>query len=48
LLLGGTTGVGAWHLHGGVEYQVRGDTTRAFNAGDSSHVIRSIGVGITH
>jgi hypothetical protein len=46
--LGGTTGFGAWNLHGGVEYQALGDTTQAFNGGDSSRVIGSVGLGFTY
>jgi hypothetical protein len=46
--LGGTTGFGAWNLHGGVEYQALGDTTEAFNGGDSSRVIGSIGIGFSY
>ena len=43
--LGGTTGFGAWNLHGGVEFQALGDTTKAFNGGDGSRVIGSVGIG---
>ena len=39
--LGGTTRFGAWNLHGGVEYQALGNTTKAFNGGDGSRVIGS-------
>jgi hypothetical protein len=46
--LGGTTGFGAWNLHGGVEYQALGDTTKAFNGGDGSRVIGSIGIGFAY
>ena len=46
--LGGTTGVGAWNVHGGVEYQALGETTKAFNGGDSSRVIGSIGIGFSY
>jgi hypothetical protein len=46
--LGGTTGFGAWNLHGGVEYQALGDTTQAFNGGDSSRVVGSVGIGFTY
>jgi hypothetical protein len=46
--LGGTTGFGAWNVHGGVEYQALGETTEAFNGGDSSRVIGSIGFGFTY
>ncbi|HEY7185973.1 MAG TPA: hypothetical protein VH436_05465 [Vicinamibacterales bacterium] len=46
--LGGTTGFGAWNVHGGVEYQALGETTKAFNGGDSSRVIGSVGIGFTY
>jgi len=46
--LGGTTGFGAWNVHGGVEYQALGETTEAFDGGDSSRVIGSIGFGFTY
>jgi hypothetical protein len=43
--LGPPTKFGAWNVHGGVEYQVLGDMTKAINNGDGSDVIGSIGVG---
>jgi len=46
--LGGTTGFGAWNVHGGVEYQALGETTKAFNGGDSSRVIGSVGIGFSY
>jgi uncharacterized protein (TIGR02001 family) len=46
--LGGTSGFGAWNVHGGVEYQALGETTEAFNGGDSSRIIGSIGFGFTY
>ncbi|HYS24844.1 MAG TPA: TorF family putative porin [Vicinamibacterales bacterium] len=46
--LGGTTSYGAWNFHAGVEYQKLGDTTKAFNNGDSSKVIGSAGLGFTY
>jgi hypothetical protein len=45
--LRGTTSFGALNLHGGVEYQALGDTTKALN-GDGSRVIGSIGIGFTY
>ena len=45
--LGGTTSFGAWNLHGGVELQALGDTTKALNGGDGQRVIGSIGFGFT-
>jgi hypothetical protein len=46
--LGGTTSYGAWNFHAGIEYQKLGDTTKAFNNGDSSKVIGSAGLGFTY
>jgi hypothetical protein len=46
--LGGTTSFGSWNLHGGVEVQALGDTTKEFNGGDSSRVIGSIGIGFSY
>jgi hypothetical protein len=46
--LGGTTMFGAWNLHGGIEFQALGDTTKAINAGDSSKVIGSFGFGLSY
>ena len=46
--LGGTTNFGAWNVHGGVEFQALGDTTKAFNGGDSSRVIGSFGIGFSY
>jgi hypothetical protein len=36
-----------WNLHGGVEYQRLGTTTKAFNAGEPSKAIASIGIGFS-
>jgi hypothetical protein len=46
--LGGTTMFGAWNMHGGVEFQTLGDTTKAINNGDGSKVIGSIGFGVAY
>jgi hypothetical protein len=46
--LGGTTSYGAWNVHGAVEFQSLGDTPEAFNAGDQSKVVASIGVGLSY
>jgi hypothetical protein len=46
--LRGTTGFGAWNLHGGIEFQALGDTTQALNGGDSSRTIGSVGIGFTY
>jgi hypothetical protein len=39
---------GSWNLHGGVNVLGFGDTTKAFNNGDSGQVIASIGIGMTY
>jgi hypothetical protein len=46
--LGGTTRFGAWNVHGGVEYQALGASTKAFNGGDASQVIGSFGIGFSY
>ena len=45
---GRTTNFGAWNIHGGVEFQALGDTTKFFNGGDGSQVIGSIGIGFSY
>jgi hypothetical protein len=39
---------GAWNLHGGVEFQQLGTTTKAFNNGDAQKVIVSGGLGLSY
>jgi hypothetical protein len=39
--------IGSWNVHGGVEYQRLGTTTKAFNGGDPSKTIASIGIGFS-
>jgi hypothetical protein len=46
--LGGTTRFGAWNVHGGLEFQALGKTTKAFNGGDGSRVIGSAGIGFSY
>ena len=46
--LGSTTNFGAWNIHGGVEFQALGDTTKAINGGDAQKVIGSIGLGLSY
>jgi len=36
-----------WNVHGGIEYQRLGTTTKTFNGGDPSKTIASIGVGFS-
>jgi hypothetical protein len=46
--LGGTTNFGSWNVHGGVEFQALGDTTKALNGGDGQRVIGSLGIGFAY
>jgi hypothetical protein len=46
--IGGTTSVGAWNVHGGVEFQALGDTTKSINGGDGSKIIGSFGIGFSY
>jgi hypothetical protein len=46
--LGSTTSFGAWNVHGGVELQALGETTKALNGGDGQRVIGSIGFGFVY
>lgn len=46
--LGGTTMFGAWNVHGGIEFQALGDTTKAINSDDASKVIGSFGLGLSY
>jgi hypothetical protein len=46
--LGSATSFGTWNVHGGVEFQALGDTTKALNGGDGSRVIGSIGIGFSY
>jgi hypothetical protein len=41
------TSFGSWNVHGGVEFLMLGDRNEAF-FGDSSHVIGSIGIGLSY
>ena len=46
--IGGTTSFGAWNVHGGVEFQALGDTTKAINGGEDTKVIGSFGIGLSY
>lgn len=46
--IGSATRFGAWNVHGGVEYQALGTTTKAFNDGESSKAVAAIGVGFSY
>lgn len=39
---------GAWNVHGGVEYQALGETTKVFNGGDGSKIIGTFGIGFSY
>lgn len=42
------TKFGTWNVHGGIEYQRLGQTTRAFNGGDANKFIVLGGIGFTY
>jgi hypothetical protein len=46
--LGGTSSFGSWNIHGGVEYQALGETTKVFNGDKSNQVIGSFGIGFSY
>ena len=46
--LSGIASSNGWNVHGGVEYEVLGDMTKAINEGDGSKVIGSVGVGFSY
>jgi hypothetical protein len=46
--LGGTTSFGTWNVHGGVEFQALGDTTKVINGGEDTKVIGSFGLGLSY
>ena len=43
-----TNKFGAWNFHGGVDFYAFGDTTKAFNNGDSGKVVASFGIGVVY
>lgn len=44
--LGRWSKVGRWHIHGGLEFQSLGETTKVFNGGDRSALVGSFGFGL--
>ena len=46
--ISGTTGFGAWSVHGGLELQALGNTTTAFNGGEGHRSILSGGIGFSY
>lgn len=43
-----TGSFGSWNIHGGVEYQALGDTTKFFNGDEGNQVIGSFGLGFSY
>jgi hypothetical protein len=43
-----TSKFGAWNLHGGVDFYAFGDTTKAFNNGDTGKAVASFGIGVVY
>lgn len=43
-----TSNYGAWNVHGGIDFFSLGDTPEAFNAGDQTKVVASIGIGFSY
>jgi hypothetical protein len=43
-----TSKYGAWNVHGGVDFYSLGDTPEAFNGGDQTKVVASVGIGFTY
>ena len=43
-----TSKYGAWNFHGGVDFYAFGDTTKAFNNGDSGKTVASFGIGVVY
>jgi hypothetical protein len=43
-----TSKFGAWNFHAGVDAYAFGDTTEAFNSGDSGKVVASFGIGVVY
>jgi uncharacterized protein (TIGR02001 family) len=37
-----------FNVHGGLEFQALGDTTKALNAGDGSQIVGSFGIGVSY
>ncbi len=46
--LGRSTSYGAWNVHGGVEFLSLGNTPEAFNGGDQTKMVASIGIGFNY
>ena len=46
--LGRSTNYGAWNVHGGVEFLSLGNTPEAFNGGDQTKLVGSVGIGFSY
>jgi hypothetical protein len=46
--LGRSSSYGQWNVHGGVEFLSLGNTPEAFNGGDQTKLIASVGVGFSY
>jgi hypothetical protein len=43
-----TSNYGAWNVHGGVDFLSLGDTPEAFNAGEQTKIVASVGIGFSY
>lgn len=43
-----STGYGRWNVHGGVEFLSLGNTPEAFNGGDQTKLVASVGIGLNY
>jgi hypothetical protein len=43
-----TSNYGAWNVHGGIDFYSLGDTPEAFNGGDQTKVVASVGIGFSY
>jgi hypothetical protein len=43
-----TRNYGTWNVHGGIDFYSLGDTPEAFNGGDQTKVVASVGIGFTY
>lgn len=46
--IGQSTSYGSWNVHGGIDFLSLGDTTEAFNGGDQSKLVGSVGIGFSY
>lgn len=43
-----STAYGSWNIHGGIEFLSLGNTPEAFNGGDQTKLVASIGIGLSY